>query len=156
MEKSIKLGHLLFNSIEANCSNPNDIKAKIRFLNFNLNQNNTTAYDMRSSVILDDLSRKLDAEIIFADEGFEIEEDGIKQINKGGNHNNNNKDIKSTSVLIRQLALLQTDDFSDEKLKRKRDVMTSNYLDPKMGDNKNTSLVMKTNKGEIEIKTYLN
>lgn len=153
MEKSIKLGHLLYNSIEANCSNPNDIKAKIRFLNFNLNQNNTTAYDMRSSVILDDLSRKLDAEIIFADEGFEIEEDGIKQINKP---TNDNKDMKSTSVLIRQLALLQTDDFSDEKLKRKRDVMTSNYLDPKMGDNKNTSLVMKTNKGEIEIKTYLN
>lgn len=81
MEKSIKLGHLLHNSIESNNSNINDIKSKIRFLNFNLNQNNTTAYEMRRDVILEDLSRKLDAEIIFADEGFEIEEDGIKQNN---------------------------------------------------------------------------
>jgi len=36
---------------------------------------------MRRDVILEDLTRKLDAEIIFADEGFEIVEDGIKQNN---------------------------------------------------------------------------
>jgi len=123
MEKSIKLGHLLHNSIESNNSNINDIKSKIRFLNFNLNQNNTTAYEMRRDVILEDLSRKLDAEIIFADEGFEIEEDGIKQNN---NNKTVNKNVNSTNVLIRKLALLQTDDFSDEKLKRKRDMMTNN------------------------------
>lgn len=152
MDKSIKLGHLLYNSIESNYSNVNDIKAKVRFLNYNLNQNNTTAYDLRKDVILDDLSRKLDAEIIFADEGFEIEEDGVKLNNNKYEKNNKN----STTVLIRKLALLQTDDFSDEKLKRKRDMMTNNYLDPKMGDNNGTNLVMKTNKGEIEIKSDIN
>jgi len=82
---------------------------------------------MRRDVILEDLTRKLDAEIIFADEGFEIVEDGIKQ-NNNHNHNNhnNNSQPTSTKVLIRKLALLQTEDFSDEKLKRKRDIMTHN------------------------------
>lgn len=82
---------------------------------------------MRRDVILEDLTRKLDAEIIFADEGFDIVEDGIKQNNNANQMNNlNNSQSKSTKVLIRKLALLQTEDFSDEKLKRKRDMMTNN------------------------------
>jgi len=128
-------------------SNIFDIKQKIRFLNYNLNQNNNTAYDLRREVILDDLSRKLDAEIIFDDTGFDIEEDGIKI----DNTNENKEPTKSTQVLIRKLAFLQTDDFSDDKLKRKRDIITNNYLDVKINKSDNNNFVIKTNKGETEI-----
>lgn len=128
-------------------SNIFDIKQKIRFLNYNLNQNNNTAYELRREVILDDLSRKLDAEIIFDDTGFDIEEDGIKI----DNANENKEPTKSTQVLIRKLAFLQTDDFSDDKLKRKRDIITNNYLDVKINKSDNNNFVIKTNKGETEI-----
>jgi hypothetical protein len=112
-----------------------------------LNQNNNTAYELRREVILDDLSRKLDAEIIFDDTGFDIEEDGIKI----DNVNENKEPTKSTQVLIRKLAFLQTDDFSDDKLKRKRDIITNNYLDVKINKSDNNNFVIKTNKGETEI-----
>jgi hypothetical protein len=129
-------------------SNIFDIKQKIRFLNYNLNQNNNTAYELRREVILDDLSRKLDAEIIFDDTGFDIEEDGIKIDNA---NENKEQPTKSTQVLIRKLAFLQTDDFSDDKLKRKRDIITNNYLDVKINKSDNNNFVIKTNKGETEI-----
>lgn len=116
-------------------------------MNYNLNQNNNTAYELRREVILDDLSRKLDAEIIFDDTGFDIEEDGIKI----DNANENKEPTKSTQVLIRKLAFLQTDDFSDDKLKRKRDIITNNYLDVKINKSDNNNFVIKTNKGETEI-----
>lgn len=116
-------------------------------MNYNLNQNNNTAYELRREVILDDLSRKLDAEIIFDDTGFDIEEDGIKI----DNVNENKEPTKSTQVLIRKLAFLQTDDFSDDKLKRKRDIITNNYLDVKINKSDNNNFVIKTNKGETEI-----
>lgn len=110
-----------------------------------MNQNNNTAYDLRREVILDDLSRKLEAEIIFNDEGFDIEEDGIKIDNNKKSDSN-----QTTQILIRKLALLQTDHFSDDKLKRKRDCLTNNYIDVKINNNDSKNLVIKTNKGETE------
>jgi len=98
----------------------------------------------------------LDTEIIFADEGFEIEEDGVRINSENKQYYENINNIKpTTQVLIRKLALLQTDDFSDDKLKRKRDCLTNNYVDVKNNKNEESNLVIKTNKGETEFKPKL-